>query len=147
MTPLTACDAMYLADGAHGAQVDLDGSPHFDHLRRVVGMVPSSFERVAWLHDVVEDTDLTFYDLAAIVTETEMDALRHLTRREGEEYEQYIWRIAESGGEAGTVARAVKEADLLDNLARCLRAPWRAGGLTDRYRRALPEIQRAMVNR
>ncbi|MGH3540128.1 MAG: hypothetical protein ACRDQJ_17860, partial [Pseudonocardiaceae bacterium] len=73
--------ARELAVGAHGDQRDRDGSLHIDHVARVADSVPSddAHQRVAWLHDVIEDSDLGAEDLGPVLTAAELDAVRLLT--------------------------------------------------------------------
>jgi (p)ppGpp synthase/HD superfamily hydrolase len=67
---------------------------------------------VAILHDVVEDSEVTLDDLRAEGFSDEVvNAIDHVTRREGELYEAFIERIAPH-----PLARRVKVADLEDNM-------------------------------
>ena len=128
--PMTAQEARELAIRAHGDQVDRDGSRHIDHVARVAGVAGASeaFQRVAWLHDVIEDTDADPDELRRRLPDAEWEALRLLTHDGGGSYEDYVTAIASADGEAGALARAVKESDLLDNLRRCVAARDRAVG-------------------
>lgn len=140
--------AMYIASEAHGEQTDFDGTPHYEHVLRVAHSVPRACAIVAWLHDVIEDTDVTLDDLDARgLAPLDRVALGLLTRSAGEKYEAYIGSIARYGTDAGRVARLVKEADLIDNLTRCLRGKpsERAKSLIPRYRKALVQIQTAIL--
>jgi len=68
---------------------------------------------VALLHDVVEDTEYTFENLAEEGISCEViDVLRLLTHDDAEPYMDYIQRIKDSGN---AVAIAVKLADLRHN--------------------------------
>lgn len=70
---LTQADfAWSVAEKAHRGQMRKDGSPYFDHPCRVADLVRhykgDSHEvealcAAAYLHDTLEDTDLTYYDL------------------------------------------------------------------------------------
>jgi (p)ppGpp synthase/HD superfamily hydrolase len=67
---------------------------------------------VAVLHDVVEDTEVTFDDLRREgFGEEVILAVEHLTHRKGENYEAYVERVAQH-----PIARRVKLADLEDNM-------------------------------
>lgn len=69
---------------------------------------------VALLHDVLEDTDIELYDLAAAgVPNDVLAAVEALTRLPGEAYVSYIERVADD-----FMAKLVKIADLQANLAR-----------------------------
>ncbi len=102
-----------IARRAHEGQVDKAGRPYIDHPAWVAAHVDGAGERaVAWLHDVLEDTDLTCGDLMAEgVGEDVVEAVVALTRRRGEPYDLYIGRLS-----SNTLARAVKIADLRHNL-------------------------------
>ena len=64
----------------------------------------------AWLHDVLEDTDITADDLELAGIHPEViEVVELLTRRDGEG-DEYYWRIAQNDS-----ARAVKIADIIDN--------------------------------
>lgn len=66
---------------------------------------------VSMLHDVIEDTDLTLNDLKDELTSGELTALDHITRRDGENYFDYIRRVSEN-----ELATKVKLSDLKDNM-------------------------------
>lgn len=114
-------EAREIAVRAHADQRDRDGSFHIAHVARVAHGVPDTdeYQRVAWLHDVLEDSDITAEELRGNLSAAEIDALCLLTHNGRESYTEYVRRIIEADGEAGTLARAVKQADMLDNLYRC----------------------------
>lgn len=123
-TAMTVTEARALAVQAHSDQRDRDGSFHIAHVARVAETVPAddSQQRVAWLHDVVEDSQLSFSDLVDRLAGDELEALRLLTHDDpNQTYEAYVEAIVGAPGEAGVLARTIKQADLLDNLARCAR--------------------------
>jgi len=96
---------------------------------------------VAVLHDVVEDSDVTLDDLRRQgYGERIVAAVDHLTRREGESYDDFVARAA-----ADPLARAVKVADLEDNLdtTRLAEITERDQERLARYQRALDSIRRA----
>ena len=94
---------------------------------------------VAALHDVLEDSELTAEDLrAAGLSEVELEAVLHLTKREGEPYEEYIERVATADGEAGELARKVKLADLQNNLSRLTPE---FEHMRERYEKALARLE------
>ncbi len=113
--------AREIAVRAHGDQRDRDGSFHIAHVARVAEGVPDTdeYQRVAWLHDVLEDSDITADELRDQLSAAEINALCLLTHDGSESYTEYVRRIIEAEGEAGMLARAVKQADMLDNLRRC----------------------------
>ena len=66
---------------------------------------------VALLHDVVEDTDITFEDLTEMGFPAEVtDALKLLTHEKDVEYMDYVEKIKHN-----SIAKAVKLADLRHN--------------------------------
>lgn len=121
---MSVLEARELAVRVHADQRDRDDSFHINHVARVAESVrlEDAHQRVAWLHDVIEDGDLTDRDLEARLEAAELDALRLLTHDDpSEPYDRYLRRIIEAPGRAGDLARAIKEADMLDNLRRCVR--------------------------
>ena len=106
-------DAIALAVDAHRGQRDKEGQPYILHLLRVMLWLESEVERVVGvLHDVVEDTAYTLEDLRSRGYSDEvLEALACLTKRPGEDYEEFIRRI-----KPNPLARRVKLADLEDNM-------------------------------
>lgn len=105
--------AIEIAARAHAGQVDKAGAPYIFHPLRLMLAVNGEHERMAAvLHDVVEDTLLTFDDLAREGFPAEVvDAVRALTKHEGESRVDAAHRAA-----ANPLARAVKLADVGDNM-------------------------------
>ena len=105
-----------VARKAHEGQFRRDGTtPYIVHPEAVVGRVGEDPTRraVAWLHDVVEDTDLTLADLEAEgFPPAVLEGVQLMTHDDGTPYRAYVERLRQSD-----VARAVKRADLLSNLA------------------------------
>jgi (p)ppGpp synthase/HD superfamily hydrolase len=99
----------------------------------------TNYERiVALLHDVVEDTEYTVEDLRkAGYSQKILRSLNCLTKRDGEEYDQFIKRVKRN-----PLARKVKVADIEDNLdlARIERPKKRDFMRIEKYRRALSEL-------
>jgi len=104
--------AIEISVSAHRNQTRKDGSPYVLHPLRLMMSVDSTAEKiVAVLHDVVEDTDVTFEQLEEEgFPEQILDALRLLTHRPEVSYEDYISEIQHH-----PLARSVKLADLKDN--------------------------------
>ena len=131
---ITIEDVLRIAIDAHKGQKDLDGKPVILH-PLTVGLAGKNREEMiaGFLHDVVEDTDLTFDDLLEKGVEKEVvDALRLLTHEKGTDYYDYVQHIIDSGN---PIALAVKKNDLTHNLAR-----GRAGGywkLVQKHEKAL----------
>jgi hypothetical protein len=110
--------ARNIAHYSHVRRRDRHGDPIVDHVARVVAAVPAEAQTLAWLHDVLEQSETTATDLRDQgLTPVELAALDMLTRRAGESYELYVLRLAYAPGAAGRLARTVKLADLDDHIA------------------------------
>lgn len=105
--------AIAIAAENHAGQIDKAGAPYVLHPIRVMLKMDSGAERiVAVLHDVVEDTNVTFDDLRNEGFDGEViSAIDSVTRRNSESYEEFILRAA-----ANPIGYKVKIADLIDNL-------------------------------
>jgi (p)ppGpp synthase/HD superfamily hydrolase len=105
--------AISIAAEAHRGQKDKNGKPYILHPISVMGKVHTETEKiVAVLHDVVEDTDWTFDKLKTEGFPQEIiDALDGVTKRDGEEYENFVDRSAKN-----PISRRIKLADLEDNM-------------------------------
>ena len=72
--------AMILAYNAHMGQLDKSGIPYIYHPIHLAEQMDTEEECIcALLHDVVEDTDVTFEELEKIFSKTVIDALKLLT--------------------------------------------------------------------
>jgi hypothetical protein len=101
----------------HTGQRTRSGDLVLEHLTRVAAAVAPGDRAVAWLHDVLERSDVDPDDLRAQgMTPVELAALELLTREPAESYELYALRIAHAHGQEGRLARSVKRADLDDHL-------------------------------
>ncbi|MFK4222722.1 HD domain-containing protein [Streptomyces sp. NPDC019890] len=116
MPQLTLAQVEAIARAAHAGQKDKAGRPYAEHLAAVAEGVRArggSDEQIAagWLHDSVEDDALSrdWLDAAALPQPVK-DMVLALTKRKGEELEEYTGRILATPG-----ARLVKEADLAHN--------------------------------
>lgn len=110
----TLDEAIQVARRAHEGQLDKSGRPYIGHPLRVMGALRDEHERMtAVLHDVVEDTSVTLADLkAAGCPEEVVAAVAAISKRPGEDQATYLARVA-----ANPIARAVKRADLADNMS------------------------------
>jgi len=106
--------AMQIAYAAHKEQTDKSGLPYIFHPYHIAEQMTDEISVcVALLHDVVEDTDVTFEDLAIQgITETVTEVLKLLTHDSSVLYMDYIQKIKDSGNQT---AVAVKLADLRHN--------------------------------
>ncbi|TWT29535.1 HD domain-containing protein [Blastopirellula retiformator] len=114
--------AVEIAATAHAGVKDKQGQPYLLHPLRVMqGVEGETAQIVAALHDVVEDTPITFEDLALEgFSEEVLAALRLVTHDDGQSYADYVIAC-----KANPIARQVKHSDLRDNanLSRLLLRP------------------------
>lgn len=105
--------AIALACSVHAGQVDKSGKPYILHpLRLMLSFDDVDAQVVSVLHDVVEDSDTSLEDLRAVgVSERAIEAIDCLSKRPGEQYDDFIARIRPN-----ELARKVKIADIRDNL-------------------------------
>jgi (p)ppGpp synthase/HD superfamily hydrolase len=110
----TLDDAIQLARRAHEGHLDKSGRPYIAHPLRVMGQLKGEHERMtAVLHDVIEDTDVTLDDLAAVgCPGNVLEAVAALSRNPGEAQEDYLSRVV-----ANPLALVVKRADIADNMS------------------------------
>lgn len=124
--------AAEFAAKAHAGQLDKQGAKYFLHVERVAQSLRPRGELyviVGYLHDVLEDTMVTYDNLVGEFGQAVADAVNILTRPKDMTYREYIQRIIDS---RDILAIYVKIADNIDNL--------RAGGeesLGVRYRASL----------
>ena len=106
--------AIEIATEAHKGQYDKAGNDYIGHPLRVMDMGRTEEEKIVGvLHDVVEDTEWTFAQLAAEGFSQEViDALQCVTKlSENENYDDFIERVKKN-----SLATAVKINDLSDNM-------------------------------
>jgi (p)ppGpp synthase/HD superfamily hydrolase len=135
--------AIAIAAEAHAGQVDKAGAPYVLHPLRMMLRVTSNDERVvAVLHDVCEDCPGWTLDRlrAEGFPDHVIDALRSVTKRDGEDYEGFVRRAA-----ANPIGRRVKLADLEDNcdLSRIAAPTQRDFERIEKYQRAIELIRRS----
>lgn len=104
--------AMKVAFEAHKEQTDKAGLPYIYHPICVAEKMDDEVSTcVALLHDVVEDSTVTFEELRELgFTEEMINVLTLLTHSDEEPYMRYIERIKEN-----PIATKVKLADLAHN--------------------------------
>ena len=130
--------AVDLAATAHRDQMYGD-APYIEHCRRVAEKATGQWNHpdvpiVAWLHDTVEDADVTISDIEREFGRSVADAVETITRRKSETYRDFIKRVA-----TNPVACCVKIADLEVNLEACRVNP--KGNLVRRYEWALSYLK------
>lgn len=132
-TDNVAAAAAQLARRAHEGQTDKAGEPYISHPERVAAAagaaapaaVRAQVQAVAWLHDAVEDTNVTLEVLRAEgFPRAVVDGVDAMTKRSGEAPERYFERVC-----SDPLARIVKAADLDDNTS-----PERVGKLDEATR-------------
>ena len=104
-----------LSRQAHLGQERKNGNPYINHIEDVVLRLGDDRDAkiVGWLHDVLEDSDLTSDKLisegipAVLVKEVQL-----LTKRREQTYSQYIDIVKTS-----SIAIKVKKADIISNLS------------------------------
>lgn len=116
--------AVRIAAQAHGDTLDREGQPYILHpLRVMLDQTSDTAKIVGVLHDVVEDTDVTFEQLRAEgFPDDVLEPLRLVTHDDDSPYDEYVDRLSHH-----PVARSVKLADLKDNIN-----PLRLDQITDR---------------
>ncbi len=138
-----------LALSIHKGQKRSNGAPCFSHLEWVAKKVdeyylilmPMSAQAVwakhrehvvaaSFLHDSMEDHPLVTESFLKEngISQLSIDIVKILTRRSGESYFDYIWRIMESGP-ASVGARVIKLVDLNHNMS-----DLKEGSMKDKYR-------------
>tara|TARA_Y100000590_G_C15319808_1_gene863538 strand:- start:114 stop:599 length:486 start_codon:yes stop_codon:yes gene_type:complete len=125
--------ARELATTYHKGATDKYGNPYIDHLERVVDRVRdmeydmvdetshiSMYLAAAYLHDIIEDTSFDFdiddRGYMDIFPAPVVEAVKLLTRGDGETYADYVTKIKLAPDVGGKIARVVKLADLFDHL-------------------------------
>jgi (p)ppGpp synthase/HD superfamily hydrolase len=107
--------AIKIAVNAHSGQLDKAGQPYILHPLKVMLALRNEKDRIVGvLHDVIEDTSITYDYLIAngFEGETEiLDALKSVTKIDGETYDEFINRVA-----LNPIGKRVKLADLQDNM-------------------------------
>ena len=104
--------ALQIAQKAHAGQVDKAGKDYILHPMTVASYMDTDIEKtIAYLHDVLEDTDVTVDALRKIFPNEIVDTLITLTHRKDESYFEYIQRVSKSN-----LAKKIKVADLIHNL-------------------------------
>lgn len=109
-----------MAKEGHLEQKDLNGEYYINHVQTVVDIVKEKVKgfddkgkyiQVAWMHDLVEDTEMTLENLRELGFEDEVvNAVEEMSNNKGLKYEDYIKNIDSD------YARVVKMADLKHNL-------------------------------
>jgi guanosine-3',5'-bis(diphosphate) 3'-pyrophosphohydrolase len=130
--------AIFLASHHHAGQTDKAGAPYILHPLAVMAMVDTPQQKVvAALHDIVEDTDLELYDLAAHgFPKAVVEAVAAITHKAGESNDDYYARVKKN-----PTALAVKLKDIAHNRGRLGNLePATAIRLEKKYTHAIQEL-------
>lgn len=132
--------ALKLCFNAHKNQLDKSGLPYVFHPFHLAEQMTDEYTTVtALLHDIVEDTDYTLFDLQAMGYPNEvLTALALLTHDDAVPYMEYIAKI-----KPNPIARAVKLADLRHNsdLSRYNEIDEYAVKRTEKYKQAIKFLE------
>ena len=128
--------AYEIAKKAHLGQVDKAGEDYIKHPEKVASFVKTNEEKaVAYLHDVIEDTELTLEDLCEYDFSKEViEAVDIITKKRGEDYQSYLNSVKNN-----KLARAVKLADLRHNsdLTRLIKVTEKDIERKEKYQKAI----------
>lgn len=146
-----------LAGHWHAGQEDKAGRPYVRHLMRVSANLRRLFRdasmaerHAAWLHDVLEDTEITADDLLDHGYAPEVVEIVKAVTKAPDDPRSYAERIEALAKGGNISAIRVKIADLTDNAdpARLEALPAaQAASLGQRYRKALERLQSALEGR
>ena len=133
--------AVAIAATTHEGQRDKADAPYLLHPLRVMLRLTTEAERItAVLHDVVEDCEGWSFErlLGEGFSGDIIEALKSVTKREGEAYEDFVKRACEN-----PIGRRVKLSDLHDNcdLSRISKPTDKDHERIVRYRRAIAYIE------
>lgn len=107
-------DAIKIAVTHHEGQFDKGGNAYVLHCLKVMHYLKSDDEElqaIAVLHDVVEDTDVTYQDLSMCgMTERVISGVRALTKQRGQSADEYMEAVCSNHD-----AMRVKLCDLRHN--------------------------------
>ena len=103
--------AMVIAYNAHANQFDKAGVPYIFHPIHLAEQMDTETECVvALLHDVVEDTKVTFEQLEKEFSKEIIEILKLLTHDKETDYMEYVKKIKEN-----PIAKKIKKADIIHN--------------------------------
>ena len=112
-------EAQWIAGIAHQDQYRRDGkTPYIRHVEDVVKRLqrqeqPDSLIAAAWLHDVIEDSNITVRNLHECgIPDNVIIAVDALTKKAGQSYQEYLSIVKNN-----QIARIVKISDMLSNLS------------------------------
>lgn len=104
--------ARLIAKLAHKGQIDKAGNDYFTHPEAVAAMCDTPEAKVVgYLHDTVEDTEVTNEEIRDIFGDEIADAVALMTHAEGVPYMDYVKELGKN-----PLTRKVKLADLTHNM-------------------------------
>jgi HD superfamily phosphodiesterase len=150
MEPRTA---LRIAERAHRGQTDRQGQPYITHPIRVAkyaagyaeffGLDSDIAQVVGYLHDTIEDTDLTYEELSdARVPAVALDAVLLLTRPADVTYAEFIGLIIESANIYAIIGKLADHDDNEDPARSAGSNP----GLAKRYAKSRVRLTAALEN-
>lgn len=103
--------AMIIAYNSHRGQLDRAGVPYIYHPIHLAEQMDTEIECIAaLLHDVVEDTEVSFEDLEKEFPIEVIDVLKLLTHDKSVDYMAYVANIKKN-----PIAKKIKIADIMHN--------------------------------
>lgn len=115
--------AKSFATEAHKGQTRKNGEPYINHPETVAALLATYFEPeedyvvAAWLHDVVEDCDITADQIKRLFGDKIAEIVIFLTKESGQSKKDYYSKLAD----APTPVKQVKLCDRLANLSDTLK--------------------------
>lgn len=90
--------AKELAELSHQGQTRDEGTPYFEHVERVAKRLTemrgqAHYVIIAYLHDILEDTHITYTDLRDQFGRYVADGVQALTKEKGEDVSKYLKNI------------------------------------------------------
>lgn len=129
-------------------QFDDGGVPMADHCMRVwqrVSDLDEDTQHVAWLHDILEDTDTTPEELYQLGYSNEVvQAVLLLTKPKKEPYADYIEALCASGNQKAIIVKLADNADNTDPHRWLSLNPFKAQALAKRYAGVADKLRRAL---
>lgn len=109
-----ASKALSIACEKHSCQVDKADKPYIYHIVEVgknISKKEDKYLAVAYLHDILEDTNITKESLLEQFSIEVVEAVEAITKKEDEKYDDYLNRVKEN-----SIALIVKISDLTHNM-------------------------------
>ena len=116
--------ARELAERAHQGQTRDEGTPYFEHVNRVSQRLIDKNESshsivIAYLHDVLEDTHITYEELKEHFGLYVADGVNVLTKQKGADIKKYLQNIIEYKSSRIAYIKLLDRIDNISSLALC----------------------------